>query len=186
MPLFNTGDFSASASTSALRLSPVPDVLSLTVNVSPTAGVPEICTRQPLTSIFPPVVYVKLPAPLIEYVFALRNSIVTDERNCASALSSTSPAEIEPVPVLPLSPAVRIGAAAATSEGSVISTLMSAIAPAVGRIRKVSPTSRRTAEVDLEAIDHERIGRSARAGHRHRPPVRESRNAQPPPVISRT
>ena len=185
MPPFSTGDFNASASSSALRLSPVPDVLSLTVNVSPTAGAPEICTRQPLTSMSSPAAYGKLPAPLIEYVFALVNSMVTDVRSCAFVLSSTSPAEMEPEPEFPASAPVRIGAAAAMRDGSETSTSMSATAPRVGRIRNVSPTSaapptsisRPSATNGSAAVPVPVIGTAA--------PVRESRNSQPPPVISR-
>ena len=93
---------------------------------------------------------------------------MTGARSCAFVLSSTSPAEIVPEPEFPVSAAVRIGAAAAMRDGSVISTFMSAIAPRVGRIRNVSPTCCGAADLDLEAIGDERIGGRAGAGHRHR------------------
>ena len=46
----------ASASAKALRLSPTAPALLRTVKVSPVAGAPLICTRQPLTSMLPPAV----------------------------------------------------------------------------------------------------------------------------------
>ena len=48
--------FMASASAKALRLSPTAPALLRTVKVSPVAGAPLICTRQPLTSMLPPAV----------------------------------------------------------------------------------------------------------------------------------
>ena len=40
----------------ALRLSPVPPALLFTVKLSPAAGVPLICTCQPLAAMLPPSV----------------------------------------------------------------------------------------------------------------------------------
>ena len=63
------------------------------------AGVPEICTRVPLMSMFAPAVYVNEPAPLIVYVVALTNAIVLVVSKPGSAASMTSPAEIVALPV---------------------------------------------------------------------------------------
>ncbi len=66
VPPSSTPFVSESARASALRLSPVPLVLLLRVNVSPAAGAPEIVTCAPLIVIGWPAVYVNVPAPLME------------------------------------------------------------------------------------------------------------------------
>ena len=80
---------------------------------------------QPLTVIGWPACTRSVPAPLTEYV---RGVDELDGRPwCADSgcvASTTSPAEIVPVPVFACAAAMRIGAAAAICAGSVISTSM--------------------------------------------------------------
>ena len=61
-------------------------------------------------------------------------AMLTLLRSAGLPASSTSPAEMLPEPVLDSAAPVRMGAAAATRPGSVNSTLMPWIAPAVGVI----------------------------------------------------
>jgi len=56
VPPASTFAFCKPAASSAFRLSPAPPVFFWIVKLSPVTGVPEICTRQPLTSMLPPLV----------------------------------------------------------------------------------------------------------------------------------
>ena len=66
VPPSMTPAFMASASAKALRLSPTAPALLRTVKVSPVAGAPLICTRQPFTSMLPPAVKVWSAPPFTE------------------------------------------------------------------------------------------------------------------------
>ncbi len=116
MPL-NTLPASLSSIASALRLSPEPPAFDWITNTSPCAGAPVICTRVPLMSMLPPGVYANAPAPLMLYVVGLMNWIVAVASRFGFVTSITLPAEIAPLPVLPRSALVRVGAAAAMSPG---------------------------------------------------------------------
>src|SRR5688500_4877415 len=66
--------------------------------------------------------------------------MVTLLRNAGLVGFVTSPAVIVPLPRLVVAAAPTIGAAAATSDGSVTNTRIGLIAPEVGLINKRSPT----------------------------------------------
>lgn len=67
--------------------------------------------------------------------------IVVDVSNAGSVASITTPALIEPVPVLASAADVRMGAAAAMARGSEIATAILCAPVRVGWIRKLSPST---------------------------------------------